>query len=1403
MAKDLVVACSTPDGSAPKCQYVCDAGFIYNTGNDACEGSGGCMGSIPAFASGCQGDFNNVPTGVDNQTKLVNQGDCSDPQDAVWCEIECKPGYQVNPAGDACERSGPDPRPPGVPWCHKAETEADCQKLNTQFAKEVDGIGTLCKWCPKPNNEAPGRGYLYSFYRTGGARTEGRTHACVDTMNDPLNCGGCGFIESGNDIISSNNQGFCDWRTPYCVAGRCKNMADALASCTNEVYTIQAGTRTNQLLVPEGDSYFEFLDPLYNQDGSERADGPGGGTFIGRRNRLASALACAQEVKITEYTSEGRFSLYTQWPVPAGNPATGTRDLIIDSNNLLGQIQRPDQVIGGFSLDDLLNVRGLNSFYSYYGVHGWRPVSKPYILRLTPNTSNSLDNTTYGRVRIETTSGECIPGMFRSVSPNAEGKWGSEYCGADGTWGPYTPFGREIEPIFTLQQINSDPDICTQVGGTDFNERLGCCGDAKCKENSGYACHVQGICDGTNWHDARDTNTYGEIFSSGLCEPEELDYLIANVEGEFAKCVDYELDLFNRYARAHRECIPNYAVNYTDIFWGWDGFDGPNEDERRAIDVGLAGGTIYICGAGMYGVSGHRGLVEAHGNHCVGHPTYARYVENAEAWGGITYVCDIHHLDDAFAYAALLDAEQSAFHAEDSVVPYEYCPASIDRWLEDEPGYPKREYVAMVPCPGKITISENIDLKHTFIKGGVRSWSISVGGTQTRPTVSECAAPRYDGEFLPTYKLERTMYYPSNGSVMGSVANHSYLCYRNAQRTTDTKADIAVCCGSDGCANIPGALGNRGVSAGMSVETPDGRRIYCLNNGSWSMDLDFNYTQDICQQAYLFPTGNYCCAEGDDTSTWINESYNDLGGPGACFKGTRQLNEDLLTYNNVQYNDVVVFNGTFRGCGFNNSLFHLSPEFEAGPNRCVPDTNGSLGPVCLQTIEDWPNPGANFTALSPFRTNQSVIRAADQCTILPISSGVYCSFNNTWELTNGLNLSHKCIVPDDLLAYMRAQAGGENLTGEWCCEPDQCWDPLDSGGRCIEEQLDPSLYYLLNESAAYKCLQGAWINVRATGTRTPDGCFAGICPQDSQCFYNPAGDPADNNNVSEGANPQCIDDGQYIGDVVCEAGNWTTRTRKLAGVLAGLVDFATDDFVMMCGPPEKVLNYEPRPWFTNNFCVMNLNDQRIIGVTLNKPVYDPSNNTDFRAALEQRFLMAYRYEGVNFTFDPTCSQSADTFLKCADISFNNRDYLHLYYNDEYELVVLSNENIYALNGGVGALICAALPDWLKWLCPVPTPLEQSLNDVRLFNMTYGAKLGANQWVFGVAEQLCDPITRDRDMIYSFNYSGFSARDLSYITSQIKADEVNITRDQRHIFIKNPKKEDAWAALTLLRNTAQE
>jgi hypothetical protein len=920
--------------------------------------------------------------------------------------------------------------------------------------------------------------------------------------------------------------------------------------------------------------------------------------------------------------------------------------------------------------------------------------------------------------------------------------------------------------VYSPDQIDSSDAACAAGGGI-LNPEFGCCGDGKCRVTEESICHATSICDGTSWHDESLSNQNGEVFLTPMCKS---IYPVANINGEFIKCVDE--DQFGAYlksmAKAAGACIPDEYFNaFTYEFpqWHTEGHSIPWDWVEQ-----------YVCPAGTYLTEIATSTGSSGVDQCRIKPA------NLKVSSSGVLICTAESSGNnagLFGFATMGDANYGNIagwfvNPAGGEINIPLCPGPISQWDGVTTiGIPP------LACPGKVNVNN--------VPAG--TWLMVYGSNAGKRSAMFCSD---NSDLKPDSTLDFMGYVKGNGTIMGNVSNHEYICTTGkSSSSTGSRAFIGICCGSTDCGDIPGS---RSIDASVGIKYHAGDyinisstyRLYCMADGKWGADLDYIYTQAACNNANFAATGNYCCSEWDDNITWTKESYNEPGGvgirQGGCFKSVFQVNNQSLKFNSTTYNNVFVFNGTFRGCGFNDSLFRA--EFEQGSGLCKFNSFGRLNNVCLQDVEDWPDPGVNFAAGSSYRTHQPLIKASDYCTVYNISSvgGVYCSFNNTWLSANGLNLSHRSYVPLPLLEYFKIRFSNPSLTNASCCQPSRCWN----GMGCIDEQRNAGDGFNVSATEFYRCQQGLWMNILGPGQKTPDSCYVGYCPNSTQCLYNFYGNSNDNNNIS--GNPQCIANGQFIGDSLCNNGSWSSRTKLLALKLVQLA--GGSNFVLMCGPSVDVLVDEQNPGRSNNFCVLNLSGQRIIGTTLNQPLYSLTNYTHFLTALENSYLLSYPDMGEPFSY--SCSESTTGFAQCI-----NNPLLKLYYDKAYGMVVFSDKSI-SLNPGFWDNICSGLPSWLKWLCPQTPLLEKQLAGLQLFNKVYAAKRGSTQ-ILGVAEKVCT------SWVYTFNYTSLpSTMDLGYLAYYVDAANATLTQSGSNIriFIKNPVK-DAWTALTLLRNTEQE
>jgi hypothetical protein len=244
------------------------------------------------------------------------------------------------------------------------------------------------------------------------------------------------------------------------------------------------------------------------------------------------------------------------------------------------------------------------------------------------------------------------------------------------------------------------------------------------------------------------------------------------------------------------------------------------------------------------------------------------------------------------------------------------------------------------------------------------------------------------------------------------------------------------------------------------------------------------------------------------------------------------------------------------------------------------------------------------------------------CTVLPHAhpqGDVFCAKAGQWKVDT--RNSNRNILKT--IAWGTPDAG---TTASECCSATSCW----TGSACQDNQLGTAVP--LNYHG-YRCENGTW------QYRVPvynwDRSKSGYCPTVTDCIVQPDGSSVNNylpNQYYENVlHPQCLADGQYIvdedqkSDHICEAGTWSTRTKEIGLRLLKLADAVSPtNYQLFCGPASETLNLPAQiSAFTgdntchagirsfpcaNNFCVLTTPQGVAWGVSLNKPVNDPSKS---------------------------------------------------------------------------------------------------------------------------------------------------------------------------------------------------
>jgi len=139
--------------------------------------------------------------------------------------------------------------------------------------------------------------------------------------------------------------------------------------------------------------------------------------------------------------------------------------------------------------------------------------------------------------------------------------------------------------------------------------------------------------------------------------------------------------------------------------------------------------------------------------------------------------------------------------------------------------------------------------------------------------------------------------------------------------------------------------------------------------------------------------------------------------------------------------------------------------------------------------------------------------------------------------------------------------------GAACCPKDYCWN----GYACVEPMTElTSLAEHISDGRDYRCVDGQW--ERSSPKFDWNADKWGFCSREEQCFVLSSEFGSKEYSAGtfpEGKYPLCIDDGEYILDHYCDAGQWTSRTKFLATKLMEVAD--NDEYVLYCSPYREVL----------------------------------------------------------------------------------------------------------------------------------------------------------------------------------------------------------------------------------------
>jgi len=155
-----------------------------------------------------------------------------------------------------------------------------------------------------------------------------------------------------------------------------------------------------------------------------------------------------------------------------------------------------------------------------------------------------------------------------------------------------------------------------------------------------------------------------------------------------------------------------------------------------------------------------------------------------------------------------------------------------------------------------------------------------------------------------------------------------------------------------------------------------------------------------------------------------------------------------------------------------------------------------------------------------------------------------------------------------------------------CCPTNYCWN----GFTCVEPMTDDTLIAEhVGDDRNYRCIEGSWVELPLLSDWNAEK--QGFCSFEDQCFIVSSRNTEiiDNEHIiasipKEGSDqlnfhqqteitgvkfPTCINNSEFIMDHYCSQGDWTSRTKFLAGQL--LEEAGSSDYSIYCSDPKAVL----------------------------------------------------------------------------------------------------------------------------------------------------------------------------------------------------------------------------------------
>lgn len=576
---------------------------------------------------------------------------------------------------------------------------------------------------------------------------------------------------------------------------------------------------------------------------------------------------------------------------------------------------------------------------------------------------------------------------------------------------------------------------------------------------------------------------------------------------------------------------------------------------------------------------------------------------------------------------------------------------------------------------------------------------------------------------------------------------------------------------------------------------------YCSFDEGWSQDT---YCEDDSNNGAAVSCIPLPAKQRDTTKNSPNILKN--GG----FETLDSLNQVPLNWNldsdlSFEINNITTHSGSRSILGKN--LQGAPAEFLSDFVQIEPGQDYTLSGWILNNFED----GNDVYLTYDIYNINKISISSGQTQNINVKNIEWNRTNITFRNNNGFYIRVGFHIPDAngfaFIDDMQLEIG-KNITKFYesaqsysCCPTDYCWN----GNQCIESAIDEAAIDPANideDGFGYRCIEGSWTQQKMKYRW--DKSDTGYCPTQHQCLVDSLGNAQLNNqpqvyvNVDKGGhyseNPQCIDNGQWIGDHFCDRGEWTTRTKLLALKMMQYVNVTPgiEKYTLFCDNYQNALNYDDYevsglpliPTYigfdilnanpecvdfagnfipcTNNFCVLKYweapdtterQEMILVGTSLNQPLI--GTTTPFNNTLPQSGSCAVAINANYDGPDSQTSQNYGNFISCSNdfIYYNNHTNSIVYSKWQYDFQPTVTDKIFdSIKNPLDIII--------QFILKIIRKTEAGTNDFSYGYITQTSNFeklykheqqitGNNKLIFGLVETVGD------DSYMSINYEGFA------------------------------------------------